>query len=107
MCNFERTNSQKFNDKSGDNGVEETLLPIPNRTVKLYSVDGTAGEALWKSRTLPGFLLWGYSSVGRAPALHAGGQGFESLYLHQKSYDVDRSFFCYIKFNFLLKGEFY
>ena len=26
--------------------------------------------------------LWGYSSVGRAPALHAGGQEFESLYLH-------------------------
>ena len=24
----------------------------------------------------------GYSSVGRAPALQAGGQGFESLYLH-------------------------
>ena len=27
-------------------------------------------------------LMWGYSSVGRAPALHAGGQEFESLYLH-------------------------
>ena len=26
--------------------------------------------------------LWGYSSVGRAPALHAGGQEFESPYLH-------------------------
>ena len=26
--------------------------------------------------------IWGYSSAGRAPALHAGGQGFESLYLH-------------------------
>ena len=24
----------------------------------------------------------GYSSVGRAPALHAGGQEFESPYLH-------------------------
>ena len=28
--------------------------------------------------------LWGYSSVGRAPALHAGGQEFESLYLHHR-----------------------
>ena len=28
-------------------------------------------------------LMWGYSSVGRAPALQAGGQEFESLYLHQ------------------------
>ena len=27
-------------------------------------------------------ILWGYSSVGRAPALQAGGQEFESLYLH-------------------------
>ena len=26
--------------------------------------------------------LWGCSSVGRAPALQAGGQGFESLHLH-------------------------
>ena len=27
-------------------------------------------------------IPWGYSSVGRAPALQAGGQEFESLYLH-------------------------
>ena len=27
-------------------------------------------------------LKWGCSSVGRAPALQAGGQGFESLHLH-------------------------
>ena len=40
--------------KSGDDGVEETLLPIPNRKVKLYSADGTARETVWESRTLPG-----------------------------------------------------
>ena len=28
------------------------------------------------------FLKWGCSSVGRAPALQAGGQEFESLHLH-------------------------
>ena len=39
---------------SGDDGVEETLLPIPNRKVKLYSVDGTAWVTVWESRTLPG-----------------------------------------------------
>ena len=39
---------------SGDDGVEETLLPIPNRTVKLYSVNGTAWVTVWESRTLPG-----------------------------------------------------
>ena len=39
---------------SGDDGVEETLLPIPNRKVKLYSVDGIARGTVWESRTLPG-----------------------------------------------------
>ena len=39
---------------SGDDGIEVTLLPIPNRTVKVYSADGTAWETVWKSRTLPG-----------------------------------------------------
>ena len=28
--------------------------------------------------------LWGFSSAGRAPALHAGGQEFESPNLHHK-----------------------
>ncbi len=42
-------------------------------------------------------IIWGYSSVGRAPALHAGGQEFESLYLHHRfeklfsNYKLDRS----------------
>ena len=39
---------------SGDDGIEVTLLPIPNRKVKVYSADGTARETVWKSRTLPG-----------------------------------------------------
>ena len=29
-------------------------------------------------------LIWGCSSAGRAPALQAGGHGFESHHLHQK-----------------------
>ena len=39
---------------------------------------------MWGSavQVCAGLLLWGYSSVGRAPALQAGGQEFESLYLH-------------------------
>ena len=41
--------------KSGDDGVEETLLSIPNRKVKLYSADGTAWETVWESRTLPSY----------------------------------------------------
>ena len=31
------------------------------------------------------YILWGYSSVGRAPALQAGGQEFDSPYLHHVS----------------------
>ena len=50
---------------SGDDGVEETLLSIPNRKVNLYSADGTAWETVWESRTLPG-NVWLDSSVGRA-----------------------------------------
>ena len=30
-------------------------------------------------------LKWGCSSVGRAPALQAGGQGFESPHLHSEA----------------------
>ena len=42
----------------------------------------------------------GYSSVGRAPALQAGGQEFESLYLHKiktdhKDTSFDRSFYFF------------
>ena len=46
------------NLKSGDDGVEETLLSIPNRKVKLYSADGTAWETVWESRTLPGHKVY-------------------------------------------------
>ena len=66
MCNFERA----ILHKSVDDGIEVTLLPIPNRTVKVYSADGTARETVWQSRTLPGILvriqdnLGIFSSVG-------------------------------------------
>lgn len=39
---------------SGDDGIEETLLPIPNRKVKLYSADGTSWVTVRESKTLPG-----------------------------------------------------
>ena len=38
-------------------------------------------ETAWESRRAPD--QWGYSSAGRAPALQAGGQGFESPYLQE------------------------
>ena len=58
----------------------DTPVPIPNTTVKTQEADGTALETVWESRWMPD--LRGCSSVGRAPALQAGGQEFESLHLH-------------------------
>ena len=71
----------------------ETRVPIPNTRVKAGAADGTMLETAWESRRLPDYqkknkvkamklLLWGCSSAGRAPALQAGGQGFEPLHLH-------------------------
>ena len=51
-----RVQFSEYNLKSGDDGIEETLLPIPNRKVKLYSANGTAWETVWESRTLPGTI---------------------------------------------------
>ena len=43
-------------------------------------------------------LKWGCSSVGRAPALQAGGQEFESLHLHLSSeYISDDKQVCTLK----------
>lgn len=36
---------------------------------------------------------WGFSSAGRAPALHAGGQEFESPNLHHLKIRAERLFF--------------
>ena len=41
---------------SGDDFEEATPDPIPNSEVKLFGADGTAREAVWESRTLPGFF---------------------------------------------------
>ena len=41
---------------------------------------------------------WGFSSAGRAPALHAGGQEFESPNLHHKKpNDICYSVFYLVK----------
>ena len=58
----------------------ETPVLIPNTMVKTWAADDTILETVWESRWLPDF--WGLSSVGRAPALQAGGREFESLSLH-------------------------
>ena len=64
----------------------DTPVLIPNTTVKTRAADGTMLETAWESRRAPDF--WGYSSAGRAPALQAGGQGFESPYLHKLNPEI-------------------
>ena len=62
-------------------------VPIPNTEVKLCSAEDTSLETARENRSAPtpreGNLKRGCSSVGRAPALQAGGHGFESHHLHQ------------------------
>ena len=66
----------------------DTPVLIPNTTVKTRTADGTMPETAWESRRAPDSR--GYSSAGRAPALQAGGQGFESPYLHCGKRDCRR-----------------
>ena len=60
--------------------IGATPVPIPNTMVKTDTADNTWLETAREDKWLPD--LWGYSSVGRAPALQAGGHEFESRYLH-------------------------
>ena len=61
--------------------VGVTPVPIPNTLVKTDAADNTWLETTREDRWLPD--LWGISSVGRAPALQAGGRRFDPDYLHQ------------------------
>ena len=84
--------------------AEGPPVPIPNTEVKLCSGENTlratvredssmltqsrSGEIHsddWKTEKNYEPFLWGCSSAGRAPALQAGGHGFESHHLHQAS----------------------
>ena len=52
-----RVPSDIFDPKvSGGDFEEATPDPIPNSEVKLLGADGTAREAVWESRTPPGFF---------------------------------------------------
>ena len=42
----------------GNHNEEATPVPIPNTEVKFFSADGTALEAEWESRSLPGFFIF-------------------------------------------------
>ena len=67
----------------GDYSKVDPPVPIPNTEVKHFSAHDS--YLFSENRSLPGTLLkWRLSSVGRAPALQAGGQRFKSVSLHQK-----------------------
>ena len=71
-------------DAAGGEAQAEPNLQIGHRTGGMMGV-GSAVETSKKhkgQRNPKRCKARGYSSVGRAPALQAGGQGFESLYLH-------------------------
>ena len=66
---------------------------------------GRAGGCWIINREDPRGNLWGLSSVGRAPALQAGGREFESLslqlqmmYLHNITVNITRKFLIFKKF---------
>ena len=65
---------------SGGDARRGHTRSIPNTMVKTDAADNTWLETTREDRWLPD--LWGISSVGRAPALQAGGHEFESRILH-------------------------
>ena len=82
-------NFQGPSERVGHNNAEGPPVPIPNTEVKLCGADSTVLETVREGRTWPTprpekvASPWGCSSDGRAPALQAGGHGFESHHLHQ------------------------
>ena len=57
---------------------------ILKKIIKIFLTAVLIFGILYKLSTgnRPYVSMWGFSSVGRAPALQAGGQEFESLNLH-------------------------
>ena len=96
MFNFQRPKPKGV----GLTNAEGPPVPIPNTEVKLRSAENTMLATAWKDRSRPTFVLTdeahnlkrGCSSVGRAPALQAGGHGFESHHLHHKWKETETTY---------------
>ena len=63
--------SEELTDERRTREAEKVDLVVQLSVVKKLIIE--------KAKANP---LWGCSSAGRAPALQAGGQGFDSLHLH-------------------------
>ena len=72
-------NRQIFTDLSGRD--TEDLQAEYGTFVVQFS--GIRGSGHWKEEKPNALKRWGCSSAGRAPALQAGGHGFDSHHLHQ------------------------
>ena len=107
MFNFQGPTKVEDPEKVGSTNAEGPPVPIPNTEVKLCSAENTLLATAREDRSEPtssdknlergscrekkkkrwsesqGKNKWGCSSAGRAPALQAGGHGFESHHLHQ------------------------
>ena len=68
----------------------DTPVPIPNTAVKHYNADGSTFSCarVGSCQAIFQFNLWRFSSVGRASALQAEGQRFESVNLHHLNADL-------------------
>ena len=55
---------------------------MSNTEVKLLSADGSEGFPFVRVGRRHANAFWRFSSAGRAPALHAGGQRFDPARLH-------------------------
>ena len=65
-------------------------LGICERNVaQLGSASGLGPEGCRFKSCHSDHCLWGHSSAGRAPALHAGGQGFDPPWLHHFFYKAE------------------
>ena len=91
LFNFQGLSSLKV----GVINAQGPPVPIPNTEVKLCSAENTLLATAREDRSMPtspegkpsgehNRVKRGCSSAGRAPALQAGGHGFESHHLHHK-----------------------
>ena len=81
LFSFERTEFSQKN-KYGDISKKDPPVPMPNTDVKLLCAEDSEGFPLVKAGRRRSYFNWRISSVGRAPALQAGGHWFEPSILH-------------------------
>ena len=64
-----------------------SALPTPELHIRKVRLKKQNLQRWQTVRNVPlnAATIWGYSSAGRAPALQAGGQRFDPVYLHHRA----------------------